>query len=227
LVAQVLQRVRQNILQNAIQYPGMHMNHFIKKIAIVLALIVPLSAHAAYILTLDQVGNNVIATGGGSIDLADLAFFSSGFDVALLDPDLTIIIAGSAASTPDSYYSGIAGPAGFGSGSGSDATSGAGGVVGIVAASGKIIVPDSYASGASLGTSTSTFDNTTLAALGVTPGTYEWTWGTGPDADSFTLDAGTASNPEPVPEPATLSLLAAGLAGIGLVRRLRNTNASD
>jgi hypothetical protein len=35
----------------------------------------------------------------------------------------------------------------------------------------------------------STYDNVTFATIGVTPGTYEWTWGSGAHADSFTLDA--------------------------------------
>jgi hypothetical protein len=39
-----------------------------------------------------------------------------------------------------------------------------------------------------------TFSDTTLADLGVTPGTYVWTWGTDGE-DSFTLDA--VAVPEP------------------------------
>ena len=79
-------------------------------------------------------------------------------------------------------------------------------------------VPVGYVSGTSLGTSTITFNSTTLAALGVIDGTYEWTWGTGANADSFTLQIGPVAA---VPEPASLPLLVMGLAGLGLVVRAR------
>jgi hypothetical protein len=50
------------------------------------------------------------------------------------------------------------------------------------------------------------------------PGTDEWTWGTGAHADSFTLEVGPVA---PVSEPASLSLLVMGLAGLGIVLRTR------
>jgi len=61
--------------------------------------------------------------------------------------------------------------------------------------------------------STSTWIGKTFSTLGVTPGTYDWTWGTGGNADSARLVIGNA------PEPATLALLAAGLAGLARARR--------
>src|SRR5215831_18976175 len=53
-----------------------------------------------------------------------------------------------------------------------------------------------------------------------TPGTYVWTWGTGEDADSFTLDIKAAKT---VPEPASLTVLALGLAGLRMALRTRRT----
>jgi hypothetical protein len=52
-----------------------------------------------------------------------------------------------------------------------------------------------------------------LASLGVTPGTYEWTWGSGVTADSFTLQIGAVA----VPEPATLLVFALPLGLIVLL----------
>jgi hypothetical protein len=51
---------------------------------------------------------------------------------------------------------------------------------------------------------TSTYDNATFASLGVTPGTYEWTWGAGVN-QNFTLNAAV-----PVPGP----IVGAGLPGL-------------
>jgi hypothetical protein len=53
-----------------------------------------------------------------------------------------------------------------------------------------LFVPNGYVSDSPL-SDTSTYDNQTFVTLGATPGTYVWTWGSGADADSFTLDIGT------------------------------------
>jgi hypothetical protein len=79
-----------------------------------------------------------------------------------------------------------------------------------------IFVPQGYASGSPLSDS-ATYNNQTFASLGVTPGTYEWTWGTGPN-QNFTLEIGAVS---PVPEPpiGPVLLAAGGLLAFGAKRR--------
>jgi hypothetical protein len=62
---------------------------------------------------------------------------------------------------------------------------------------------------------TSIWNNQTFDSLGVTPGTYEWTWGTGMN-QNFTLQIGPAAA---VPEPSSVLLLAGAL--VGLVMRHR------
>jgi hypothetical protein len=54
----------------------------------------------------------------------------------------------------------------------------------------------------------STYDNATLASLGLMPGTYTYSWST-PD-DSFVVNIGTT------PLPAALPLFAGGLGALGV-----------
>jgi PEP-CTERM motif len=61
-----------------------------------------------------------------------------------------------------------------------------------------------------------------LVSLGVTPGVYTWTWGSGAEADSFTLIAGN------VPEPSTWAMMLLGFAGLGYAgyRRAKEPRAA-
>jgi hypothetical protein len=121
-------------------------------------------------------------------------------------------------------YSGYTGPATFGPfGAGvTGASSGSGDIVGIGGQRQGLFVPASYVSGTSL-MSTATYAGQTFSSLGALPGTYVWAWGTGADADNFTLEIGTAPPPPSVPEPSSLVLLGAALAGLPLVRAGRRT----
>ena len=115
------------------------------------------------------------------------------------------------------FYVGITGPSSFGSGGligTPDAPSGD--LVGI-ALGAHLLVPSGYASGSALSDSMA-FDGGTYALMGLTPGTYTWSWGTpGTNFDSFVLDIHPVT--ESVPEPSTLAVLVAGLLGLGFVKR--------
>ena len=176
---------------------------------------------AAYTVPLVQQGANVVAAGSGSIDTQGLSFHGHSGAVAAITPSsgtiLTGPIGGEAPQAVDTY-TGFTGPMSFGSGPAILASSGSGNIAGLQGVDlGRVLaVPLGYVSDSPL-SATATYNNATFTTLGATPGTYVWTWGSGADADSFTLQIGPAA----VPEPASLMLLAVGLAGLGMVLRTR------
>jgi hypothetical protein len=167
------------------------------------------SAQAGYVVTLEEVGSDVVATGSGALDLIGLTAGSSGATVAAMIPRLSFINTGPTGFMVSMSYKGISGPSSFGSGEGGQPSSGSGDIVGLDKTSNNLLVPRGYISDSALA-DTSIYDNQTFASLGVTPGVYEWTWGTGAD-QNFTLDIGAS----PVPEPSTWTMLLIGFAGLG------------
>ena len=172
-------------------------------------------AQAAYTVTLTEDGSgNVDATGSGTIDLSGLSLSYSTTNPALIGPAGGYINTGPESSEPVDVYTGFTGPTSFGGGGGfTVASSGSGDMVGIFGGD-QLAVPAGYLSGNPL-SDMSTYDNTTFSMLGVTPGTYVWTWeapGAAGD-DSFTLIIPAAA----VPEPSSIALLALPL---GLVMLL-------
>jgi hypothetical protein len=174
-----------------------------------------------FTMTLEQVGSNVVANGSGAINLTGLTGTgnidggSSGVRASIgfigIHP-----VGGLLPS-----YTGFTGPTSFGS-SGflflADVSSG-----NSVAISGLmeiLVVPVGYVSGNPL-TNSMTFFNLTLADLGVTPGTYVWTWGTGLENQNFTLQIGSLGLPPPgVPDGgSTVSLLGCAFLALAAVRR--------
>ena len=175
------------------------------------------SAQAAYIVTLDEVGSNVVADGSGTIDFTDLTPISVGIHSAgaIIQPSGGNIRVGSPNGSNYDGYTGITGPTSFGVGAGGDPSFGSGGLVGIdnsdVAFTHPgVVVPSGYVSGSALADTTMTFNNQSFASIGVTPATYVWTWGSGADADSFTLQIGPAVVPAPLIDRGLPVLLAVG-----------------
>jgi hypothetical protein len=176
------------------------------------------SARASYIVTLQEVGSNVVANGSGTIDYTDLTLSNSGTtsNQALIGPSAQVIQTGPTGPVNFFTYSGLLTVlTSFGSGGITHANTGSGDFVGIGTA---LAVPQGYVSGAALSDSM-TFNSATFATLGVTPGTYVATWGTGVHADSFTLQIGPAGVPD---AGSTLPLLSfASLGLVALRRKLR------
>ncbi|MBS0642026.1 MAG: hypothetical protein JSS43_19345 [Proteobacteria bacterium] len=176
-------------------------------------------AWGAFTFSFQQMGPDVVATGAGSLNLAALSpagqdsLAANGVSAATA----TAGIAGSVA-----VYAGITGPASFGPGGATVASSGGGDAVAVNGKDSYLGVPLPYGPGSALANHM-TFAGQSFAGLGLTPGTYTWSWGEGATADRFVVQVGPVAAPEPGPLPtfgAGLFCLAAlRIAGANLRRR--------
>src|SRR5438132_891720 len=146
-----------------------------------------IACQGGYTVRLQQVGPNVVATGSGAIDLTGLTLSPS----TSLNPQIqpcgdcqaegsATIYTGPISSSVDRYFVGPSGPRSFGDlGLFSPASSGSGDMVGIATTifGDSISVPTGYVSDTAV-SDMAIYSGRTLASLGVTPGTYVWTWGT-------------------------------------------------
>jgi len=195
-----------------------HVYYGILAVVTLLGLGITQSARA-YNVTLQQVGANVVATGSGALDFTPLSFINFVPAQAQINASGGRILTGIFENGPleDLYGGSITGPTSFGSGTLTNASSATGFLVGIDGPLDQVFVPEGIFNTQDL-SGTATWNNATFASLGLTPGTYEWTWGTG-ENQNFTLQIGPASVPD---AGSTLSLL--GFASLGLValrRKLR------
>ena len=187
--------------------------------AALIVLLVGGTSHGGYVVNLTQSGGDVVASGSGTINTTDLptpglgnagAELGAGNATALFGPNLAVSA---------SYYDGTNGPNAFGTGGTFGADSGNGDFIGVQGS--RLWLPQDYVSG-SLLDSTDTFSGQTFASLGLTPGTYTWTWGSGGDADFFTMNIGGSS----VPEPSSFLLASSGLGLLALAALARRRVAS-
>jgi hypothetical protein len=193
-------------------------------LAIVLAwLLFVRPAQAGYTVTLRQVGPDVVATGSGSIDLTGLTFFRSTSLNPAINPLFQysgFISTGPTSSRVDSYSYPAPRIGGFGPAPTTAANSGSGNMVGIagnlddlgIFQGFLLSVPKGYVSGTALSDS-ATYIGKTFATLGVTPGTYVWTWGPGAN-QNFTLDVVAVAVSEP-PPGLLLNISTRGRVGTG------------
>ena len=180
------------------------------------------------LLTVEQVGADVVITGSGSIDTSGLTNPGTRNDYNNELSNIKIF-AGPATSSNGSVTTwwGLVGALTIGSASSvftPDPTSSFGQLFGIEADSTPsviggiplLVLPQNYVSGSAL-SGTSRYSNKTLSQLGLTPGTQTWSVGSGASLQTVQI---TTSVPVPAP---------LGFAGVPVVfssiRRLqRNTN---
>jgi hypothetical protein len=171
-------------------------------------------AEASVVIDITQVGSNVVITGSGTLDLVGLTYdFSTCPPTEVVPLDNTVLI-GTYAGAVDVYSGITTSPGSLGSGGTTAASSGSGDTFGIDDMT--LDVPAGYVSGGALSGS-STFDSTTIASLGFTPGTYVFSWnssgvGAAVADDSITVEVGSA-----VPEPSTWAMMCLGFAGLGFL----------
>jgi hypothetical protein len=176
----------------------------------------------AYTVTLEQVGSNVVATGSGAFNLTGLTFQTNFNDAPpQIQANFSLLQLGRGGANQSlSQYAGFIGPTNFGSGDLVFADTGSGDGVGIIGSGSNpiLIVPQGYVSGTAL-SSSATWNNTTLASLGVTPGIYGWAWGTGLEHQNFDLEIGSLGVPGVPDGGSTVSLLGCALLGLAALRR--------
>lgn len=167
-------------------------------------------SHAAVVIVAEQSGGDVVFSmaSGGSLDLTNLSFLSSSAATSSVRPNQAVLLIGAEPSID--RYSGASGPTAFGTGTFlTIASSSSGDSIGIDS-NGILFVGNGYVSGELLGAGSSTFSGQSYASLGITEGSYVWSWA----GDSLTL------NVTAVPVPAAFWLFGSAICLLGFRRRM-------
>jgi hypothetical protein len=146
-------------------------------------------------MTLLEVGGDVVLSGAGTMNLTSLTNVQPLFRDSNIVPSVSQFGCGLAGPGPfnSRLYTGSTfnSPANFGTGGQTLGSSGTGNFFGVTFAvsNNQLFVPSGYTSGSFI-SGTTTFNSTTLATLGATPGTYTWSWGAGVTSSSIILQVG-------------------------------------
>jgi hypothetical protein len=178
------------------------------------------TAQAAYIVNATETGGDVVFAGSGSLNTSTWNL-STGIHAQAsgVGPDAVISV-GPTDFSLDRYNTptNFAGPTSFGSGTAiTTSTAGTGDYTALWFNDDpqNLYLPSGYVTGAALA-GTATYVSATFAGLGLTSGTYEWTWGSDASADSLTLNVSS------VPLPAAAWLFGSALLGlVGVAKRKR------
>ena len=181
------------------------------------SLAIPAASRAGVVLTLAESGSNVVGTLSGSITDLTGATPAGPPQAAvshnrIRSNDSLLLWTNATPGSVLSYnqYNIASAPANFGTTSTvlSTANSSSASTSFLLTENPLLFIDVNYTLNTPV-TGTLTFANTTLSAMGVTPGSYVWSW----SGDSVTLNA--------VPEPSTYMMALAGLAcgGYSMFRR--------
>lgn len=141
-------------------------------------------SHAVYNVTITEAGGDVVVTGSGSLTLTGMTPQAPATPFAWIGPSAaSLVVADAGGGNVDAYVN-VTGPANFGAGGFAFASSNTGAPVGFNGIA--LYVPVGYASGAALGTSSSTYTGRTLAGMGIATGTYTYTLDSG---DTIVINA--------------------------------------
>ncbi len=182
------------------------------------ALFIATPASAAVTFSFARVGNTVVLTGSGSLNLTGAFLNGSGSQNGFVNPEggsLAVGVARNGNGTDVFSYQFITSAGAFGTAGFRDGTADAGSVFGLDAFNGGgfVTVFRDYVSGSALSGST-TFRRQTFVSLGLTPGSYVYRL----PNDTVTVFIPGASA---VPETGTWSLMIAGFGMIGGAMRTR------
>jgi hypothetical protein len=157
----------------------------IRTLVIFLLCVWHFGSFAAVTITFSQVGSNVQAVATGILNLTGLSNNAPGAPnarVRAAGTGANVVIGPISSSSADGYTP-ITGPNDIGTSTSSiNADLGSGGPFGInMATPSRLLVPQGFSGGSV--SATSTWSNSTMVGLGLSPGTYVYTW----PGDSLTI----------------------------------------